>query len=237
MSRVVPAGTRVRAMACAAIALVFLTGCVRTEASKELVDFKTGSGLVVIEVDIGRAPVTATNFLRYVDCGRYDGGSFYRAVRQDNQVRGANAIAVLQGGLLGPAMVGEMTAKPELFPPIPHETTKDSGIRHKDGVVSVARGEPGTASSEFFISIGDNPPLDYGGGRHPDGLGFAAFGRVVAGMDIVREAHARSTKVALPETMAVMKGQILEDPLDILSARRRHGGSRRSNCVSPRADP
>lgn len=233
MINMMHSSTPLRVMACAVIAFVGLTAGMGPATPKVLVDLKTSNGVVAIEVDVARAPVTAANFLRYVDCGRYDGASFYRSVRHDNQAAGANAITVLQGGLLGPAMVGKMTAKPELFPPIPHETTKNTGIRHEDGVLSVARGEPGTASSEFFISIGDNPALDHGGGRHPDGLGFAAFGRVVAGMDIVREAHARSTNVALPERMAVMKDQILEHPLVILSAQRRDESGTKSDCVLP----
>ena len=76
-----------------------------------------------------------------------------------------------------------------MLPPIPHETTQQTGLRHADGTLSMARNEPGTASSEFFICVGDQPELDFGGKRNPDGAGFAAFGKVLAGLDVVRKIH------------------------------------------------
>jgi peptidyl-prolyl cis-trans isomerase A (cyclophilin A) len=144
----------------------------------------TELGDITIEVYSERAPVTTENFLRYVAERRFRGASFYRTVRLDNQPDNAVKIGVIQGGL-----------KDDLdslaLPPIAHETTAVTGILHKDGTVSMARREPGTASSEIFICIGDQPELDFGGKRNPDGQGFAAFGKVVAGMDVVRRIQAQ----------------------------------------------
>lgn len=147
-----------------------------------LVVVETGMGAFELEVDIDRAPVTATNFLRYVDGGFYDGGTFFRTVHANNQPEDSVRIAVVQGGR-NPDMEAES------FPPIPLERTSETGIAHLDGVVSMARGAPDTATQSFFICIGDQPSLDFGGRRNPDGQGFAAFGRVVAGMDVVRAIH------------------------------------------------
>ena len=143
---------------------------------------ETDMGTFELDVDIDRAPVTAANFLRYVDGGHYDGGAFFRTVHADNQPDDAIRIAVVQGGRRPDATV-------ESFPPIPLERTSETGILHTDGAVSMARGGPDTATHSFFICIGDQPSLDFGGMRNPDGQGFAAFGTVVAGMDVVRAIH------------------------------------------------
>ena len=143
---------------------------------------ETEMGAFELEVDIARAPVTAANFLRYVDGGFYDGGTFFRTVHADNQPDDSVRIAVVQGG-----RNAEMEA--ESFPSIPLERTSETGLRHEDGTISMARGGPDTATQSFFICIGDQPSLDFGGMRNPDGQGFAAFGRVVAGMDVVRAIH------------------------------------------------
>jgi peptidyl-prolyl cis-trans isomerase A (cyclophilin A) len=140
----------------------------------------TPLGEIVVELYPEKAPVTVANFLRYVDEKRFDEAKFYRVVRPDNQPDRKVKIEVVQGGL------GFEPTDKEL-PPIPHETTKTTGVLHKDGALSMARAEPGTASSEFFICVGDQPELDFGGRRNPDGQGFAAFGRVVKGMDVVRK--------------------------------------------------
>jgi peptidyl-prolyl cis-trans isomerase A (cyclophilin A) len=128
--------------------------------------------------------VTAGNFLRYVREHRFKGATFYRTVRMDNQPNNAIKIEVIQGGL------GEDEKKRGL-PAIAHETTAATGLHHKNGTVSMARAEPGTASSEIFICIGDQPELDFGGKRNPDGQGFAAFGQVISGMDVVRKIQAQ----------------------------------------------
>lgn len=141
---------------------------------------ETVLGEITIEVYLEKAPATAANFLRYVEEGRFEGATFYRVVRLDNQPDNDVKIEVIQGGL------GDRNDGKRL-PPIEHETTRETGIRHLDGVISMARDRPGSASSEFFICVGDQPELDYGGRRNPDGQGFAAFGRVIAGMDVVRK--------------------------------------------------
>jgi len=166
------------------------------------VALQTGQGEIVLEIFVREAPVTAANFLRYVDEGRFAGASFYRVVRMDNQPGNAVKIEVIQGGL-------GFDDGPRPFPPIPHETTRQTGIRHLDGTLSMARDKPGSASSEFFICVGDQPELDFGGRRNPDGQGFAAFGRVVAGLDVVRRIQR------LPAN-----GQMLTEPVVILSVRR-----------------
>ncbi len=155
-------------------------GSTTAGAEAPRVRLETDLGAIVLEVDPDRAPITAANFLRYVDEGRFDGASFYRVVTPDNQPDNPVKIEVVQGGL------GFADDHPLRLPPIPHETTADTGLAHRDGTVSMARLEPGTASGEFFICLGDQPELDYGGRRNPDGQGFAAFGRVIEGMEVVR---------------------------------------------------
>ncbi|HUF47835.1 MAG TPA: peptidylprolyl isomerase [Vicinamibacterales bacterium] len=147
-----------------------------------LVVIETEKGRIDLAVDRVRAPLTAENFLKYVDAGAYDGGQFQRTVRPDTETNTTTPIQVVQ------ARRGRGTAG---FGPIALERTSMTGLSHRDGVVSMARGPaPDSASSDFFICIGDQPSLDHGGARNPDGQGFAAFGRVVAGMDVVRAIQA-----------------------------------------------
>jgi len=143
----------------------------------------TELGVIVVEVYPERAPVTVANFLRHVDEGRLAGSTFYRVVRLDNQPNDEVKIEVIQGG-------PRRLSRELRLPPIAHESTEETGLRHLDGTISMARSAPGTASSEFFICVGNQPELDYGGRRNPDGQGFAAFGRVVEGMDVVRRIQA-----------------------------------------------
>ncbi|MBD0258289.1 MAG: peptidylprolyl isomerase [Cytophagales bacterium] len=144
---------------------------------------QTGAGDIHFKVFTRKAPVTAANFIRYVEEDRFGGAHFYRVVRPDNQPDNAVKIEVIQGGLEG-------AAREAGLPPIAHETTAQTGIRHKDGTLSMARLQPGSASSEFFICINAQPALDFGGNRNPDGQGFAAFGRVTRGMAVVRAIQA-----------------------------------------------
>lgn len=146
--------------------------------------FETPLGPITVEIDTVRAPLTASNFLRYVDEARFDSAAFYRVVTLDNQPDNDVKIEVIQGGL------GDRSERLGLAP-ISHETTDVTGLRHLDGTISMARMGPGTASSEIFFCIGDQPELDFGGRRNPDGQGFAAFGRVVAGLDVVRRIQER----------------------------------------------
>ncbi len=146
---------------------------------------QTDLGDIEIELYQERAPVTVANFLKYVDERRFRGATFYRVVRLGNQPDNDVKIDVIQGGL------GQDDHESGL-PSIRHETTRETGILHEDGVISMARLEPGTASSEFFICVGDQPELDFGGRRNPDGQGFAAFGKVTQGMDVVRKIHQQT---------------------------------------------
>jgi peptidyl-prolyl cis-trans isomerase A (cyclophilin A) len=178
-------------------------------ASPVGVTLETSAGEIDVEVDLARAPLSAADFLRYVDRGLYDGAGFYRVVRADND-HGSPKIAVIQGGLLDESRA---------LPPVAHETTRDTGITHRDGTISLARGAPGTGSAAaFFICVGDQPALDYGGTRNPDRQGFAAFGRVVRGMEVVRKIHAMAADGA-PDS-EYTKGQILAEPVVIRRAYR-----------------
>jgi peptidyl-prolyl cis-trans isomerase A (cyclophilin A) len=146
--------------------------------------FETELGGIILELYPKRAPLTVANFLRYMDENRFIGACFYRVVRLDNQPNNDIKIEVIQGGL-------KEDDHPHGLPPISHETTSDTGLLHKHGTISMARNEPGSASSEFFICINDQQQLDFGGRRNPDGQGFAAFGRVVEGMDIVAKIQSQ----------------------------------------------
>jgi peptidyl-prolyl cis-trans isomerase A (cyclophilin A) len=160
----------------------------------------TALGDIDLEITLDKAPLTAANFLRYVDSRLYDGTAFFRTVTMANQPDNPVKIEVIQGGDV---------PEDKAFPAIVHETTAQSGLRHLDGSVSMARGNPGTASCSFFICLGDQSELDFGGKRNPDGQGFAVFGQVVAGMEIVRQIHS-----------APRDKQSLTPPVIILTIRR-----------------
>src|SRR5215471_16070441 len=163
-------------------AVVTASALVSTQ-SKVRVRVQTELGDIVIEVDPVKAPLTTANFLKYVDGGHYDGGMFHRTVKMDNQPESTVKIEVIQAG------VNPDRAR-EGFASIALERTSVTGILHKDGAVSMARGAPDSATSGWFVCINDQPSLDFGGARNPDGQGFAAFGRVVSGMDVVRKIQA-----------------------------------------------
>ena len=141
---------------------------------------QTELGDIVLELDAAKAPNTTANFLKYVEAGHYDGGTFHRSVKMDNQPESPIKIEVIQAG------VHPDKAKTG-FEPIKLERTNATGLLHKDGAVSMARGTADSATSGWFFCINDQPSLDFGGQRNPDGQGFAAFGRVVSGMDVVRK--------------------------------------------------
>ena len=151
------------------------------------ISMETELGPIQLELYPDRAPITVSNFLRYVDENRYEDFHFYRVVHMENQPDNDVKIEVIQGGL-------GFDKHPMELPTIVHETTDKTGIRHLNGTLSMARLEPGTASSEIFICINDQPELDFGGKRNPDSQGFAAFGKVISGMDVVRKIQL------LPET-------------------------------------
>ena len=178
-------------------------------AEKVTVVMSTNAGDITLELYPEAAPVTVANFLRYVDAKRYDNqASFYRTVRMDNQAQNKIKIEVIQGGL-------GVEESDLMFAAIAHETTKTSGILHKNGVISMARLEPGSATSEFFICINDQPGLDFGGERNPDGLGFASFGKVVNGMDVVRQIQNMKTDAPEGQELEYTSGQILIEPVMI----------------------
>lgn len=159
-------------------------------------------GNIEVELYIDKAPVTANHFLKNVDKNLFKDACFYRVVRTDNQPHNKVKIEVIQGGLFSDEIV-------DAQPTILHETTKQTGLLHEDGTISMARNKPGSASTEFFICIGNQPQLDYGGKRNPDGQGFAAFGKVIKGMDIVKKIQQLKDN-----------NQYLEKPLKIKSITR-----------------
>ena len=168
------------------------------EAPKEdlvRVALATAAGRIVVAVDRGRAPATAANFLRYVDAGRLNGESFYRAL---NYPQGGGLV---QGGITSDSR--------KLFPAVTHEPVSQTGISHVSGTISMANGGPGTARSDFFILASDSPSFDDS---------FAAFGRVVEGMDVVKAILA--APVSATKGQGVMKGQMLEPAVKIVKAAR-----------------
>ena len=186
----------------AATAIAAIVSSARPVAQSPVrVRVQTELGDIVMEIDAKRAPNTAANFLRYLNAGHYDGGTFHRTVKMDNQPDSPVKIEVIQAG------VNPDRAK-DGFPPIPLERTSVTGLRHTDGAISMARGLADSATSGWFICINDQPSLDYGGARNPDGQGFAAFGRVVQGMEVVRKIQQA------PNTDA----QRLTPPIKILKA-------------------
>jgi peptidyl-prolyl cis-trans isomerase A (cyclophilin A) len=168
----------------------------------------TDLGVVDIEINTEAAPISANNFLRLVDGGHMDGTSFYRVVSPEND-NGSPPISVIQGG---------NGSGDSPFEPIAHETTEDTGLLHLNGAISMARGDVGTASTEFFICIGAQPALDFAAQRNPDGQGFAVFGYVVDGMDVVQAIHQQPSDA--PTESAYLKGQMLEEPVTVISIRR-----------------
>jgi peptidyl-prolyl cis-trans isomerase A (cyclophilin A) len=163
----------------------------------------TEIGRIVVAIETARAPVTAANFLRYVDGRRLDGVEFYRAMKT------APEAGLIQGGVRDAR---------RLFPPIAHEPTSQTGLSHVDGALSVPRLAPGTAQGDFTIMVGNQPYLDAQPGSAGDGLGYAVFGRVVEGMDVVRRILQAPTSAT--EGEGVMRGQMLDPRIRIVTARR-----------------
>ena len=171
---------RTMVMAAVSAALLALPACATTAsgADKPRVVLETGAGRMVVELELERAPLSVCNFLAYVTDGDYEGGSFFRTVvsaTNDNP----NPIDVIQAAT-------PRGSDDDSRPSISLERTRDTGLSHTAGVISMARDGPDTATSSFFIVTQDTPSLDFGGGRNPDGQGFAAFGRLVEGLDVAR---------------------------------------------------
>jgi peptidyl-prolyl cis-trans isomerase A (cyclophilin A) len=200
---------------CLRVALVLMVALARPAAAEQaaaqsaVVIFETEKGSIEIEVDAQHAPMTSANFLRYVDGGFYDGGTINRAVRPDNSVRHDVEIQVIQFQI-------DRNRRREEFPPIALERTSVTGLKHLDGAVSMARNGPDSATASFSIVIGDQPEMDFGGKRNPDGQGFAVFGRVVRGMDVVKAIQSSPTGQSGP-----YRTESLDPPIEVLKARRK----------------
>ena len=164
------------------ISVLLLIILITSNTFAQKVKITTPLGEIIVQLDSEKAPITSANFINYVEGNYYKGGSFYRTVRSDNQPDSPVKIAVIQAGC-HPWMQNF------LFDPILLERSDQTGIKHKSGTISMARDKPDTAQESFFICIGDQPELDFGGKRNPDGQGFAAFGQVVSGMEIVQKIH------------------------------------------------
>jgi peptidyl-prolyl cis-trans isomerase A (cyclophilin A) len=165
------------------VAIVAALALQQPAAAPVNVVLETELGPITIEVEGARAPITTANFLKYVHGGFYDGGRFHRTVRPNTETRADVPIQVVQGGI-------DPAKRAQGFPAIPLERTSATGLKHLDGTISMARDGADSARSDFFICIDDQPSLDFGGPRNADGQGFAAFGRVTAGMDVVRRIQA-----------------------------------------------
>jgi peptidyl-prolyl cis-trans isomerase A (cyclophilin A) len=171
------------------------------------VKLSTPAGHITIELADERAPVTTANFLKYVDYGLYDGATFYRASRPPGST--ATDYGLVQGGL--------RSAPKHVLRPIAHESTLTTGLKNLNGTITMARQAPGTAQADWFICVGDQPYLD-ADPKDPANPGYAAFGRVVAGMEVVRAILGMPVDPQAGE--GPMKGQMLVAPVPILSARR-----------------
>lgn len=171
-----------------------------TPATLTRVVLTTAAGPIVIGVDSRAAPVTAANFLKYVDGKKLDGVSFYRAVKV------ANGFGLVQ--------FGTRNDRARTLPAIKHEPTTQTGLSHTDGTISMAMAAPGTASGDFFVVVGDLPSMDATAGQP----GFAAFGRVLEGMDVIRTILLAPTSPTLGD--GAMKGQMLAPAIRITTARR-----------------
>lgn len=159
---------------------LLVSACVpQLNMTDQKVDLITPRGVIALSVNVRDAPVSACNFLRYANAGAYDGGAFVRTVVAETNAN-PNPIDVVQAAT--PRGVDD-----DSHAPIPLERTRDTGLTHMAGAISMARDGPDTATSSFFIVTRDTPSLDFGGGRNPDGQGFAVFGRVSRGLDLVRE--------------------------------------------------
>ena len=174
-------------------------------AGKTRVVITTRLGAITIELENQKAPLTCANFLRYVDAAKYDGGRFFRAARRPG--------SPTQG-----TIVASPNVRAQPFPPIAHESTTKTGLKHRDGAVSLGRFSPGTGRGDFFICVGAQPYLDARPGAPGDNLGYAVFGQVVNGMSVVRRILGAPT--SQESEFKEQRGQWLKPPIPIVSARR-----------------
>ena len=168
---------------------------------------ETSAGTITVELAENAAPVTVANFIHHAEAGHYDAGSFYRSVRDDNEREGVAPMNLIQGGHSFDGLPGAE--------PIAHESTQDTGLTHQRGAISMGRFEVGTAATEFFIMVNDYPGLDAGPGtRNPDEAGYAVFGQVIEGMDVVEDIWRRETSLE-PAPADFQYPQFLVDPVTI----------------------
>ncbi len=195
-----------RGMLAGGVALVSLAGSARSQDGAVRVVLKTTKGPIVLALEAVKAPITVRNFLHYVDAQRFDKADFYRVSHAPNHPD----FGLIEGGLRG--------APSKVFKPIPHESTLKTGLTHKDGTISMARRAPGTATADFFIVVGNQAGFDADPMSDGDKDGFAAFGQVVDGMDVVRAIF--NQPVSATAGVGAMRGEMLKTPVTILSARR-----------------
>ena len=199
----------IRALVCALFALLFAVPAAaqsgQATAANPRVALDTSAGRIVVEVFADQAPVTAKNFLRYVDAKRLDGISFYRVVKVQDR--------------FGFVQFGVQNAPAKVYPPIRHEPTSQTGIKHLEGTLSMPRLAPGSARGEFTISVGDQPSFDADPARSGDNLGYAAFARVVEGLDVVLKVFDAPTSPTRT-LQGSFKGEVPLAPVRILTARR-----------------
>ncbi|MBG9375864.1 peptidylprolyl isomerase [Panacibacter sp. DH6] len=160
--------------------VLFIVACSEQRTANPHVIIDTKFGGIEIELYPEQAPKTVAAFLGYVDSGFYKRANFYRVLNDENQPSNAPKAELIQGGIWKTNYQKAIAVRG-----VPHEPTSQTKLLHKNGIISLARAEPGTAGTEFFICIGDQPGFDYGGDNNPDGQGYAPFGKVVKGMDAV----------------------------------------------------
>ena len=190
------------------IALTAFTACAEKSPQVIHLTMQTSLGAIELELYPEKAPLSVENFVQLADGGHLDGATFYRTVSPEND-NGSPVISVIQGG------IGDAESP---FAPIAHETTLQTGLPHLDGSLSMARSEVGTASTEFFICIGAQPALDFAGTRNADGEGFAVFGQVVSGMDVVHAIHQAPADA--PTEFEYFENQLINEPVVIISLQR-----------------
>jgi peptidyl-prolyl cis-trans isomerase A (cyclophilin A) len=166
------------------VVLILLNSCKSEQFEHPHIVIETASGDIELELYEDKAPKTVSAFLKFIDSNYYKNSSFYRVLTDDNQPSNAPKSNLIQGGIWRSNYKRSQSASR-----IPHEPTNVTGVRHINGTISLARLEPGTAGTEFFICVDDQPGFDFGGPNNPDGQGYAAFGKVVKGMNIVRKIY------------------------------------------------
>lgn len=187
------------------VCLFFLNACKEKATGNPHVIIETAYGDVELLLFRDKAPITTKAFLQYIDSGWYTKANFYRVLHMYNQPSNAPKSLLIQGGIWKTNYALASRTKG-----IAHESTKETGIKHQTGVISIARGEPGTAGTEFFICLDDEPGLDFGGENVPDRQGYSAFGKVINGMHIIRKIHEQKER-----------NQYFDPPITIFSIKRK----------------